>query len=183
VLGLAAAAAGCGATRDGVVMPAPGSKDAVLVVGPVTAERTEWHWAARRFRRTLLQELIGGQAFAYILDTPPHPLPAEAVLLRGKLRAFDTGYDLLRFALSTGSGGATGEIDIRLSSAAGETLLEFSSRMELVPGLVVPPAAGAAATDIEPMIDAMAEATADRIARWRRQSQQAALPQVPAPML
>jgi hypothetical protein len=179
VLGLAAAAAGCSATSDGVVLPAPGSQDTALIVGPVTAQRTEWQWAARRFRRTLLQELIGAQAFAYILDTPPHPLPAESVVLRAEVLDFDTGYDLLRFAMGTGSGGATAQVDVQIRDAAGETLLAFSSRMDLISGMVSSPASGAASTDLDPMIDAVAEAAADRIARWRRQSQRAALPWLP----
>jgi hypothetical protein len=173
---LAGGLTGCSSTRDGVVASAPAGESAALIVGPVTARRTEWQWAARRFRRTLIDALIQENAFMYVMDTPPHPLPTEAVLLKASVLDFDEGYDLVRFALGIGSGGSTGQVDVSLRDAAGETLLAFVVKTDPFESLLTPTASGAASTDIEPMIDAMAEGAAERIARWRRQSRIAALP-------
>ncbi len=121
---------------------------------------------ARWFRRELAARLRESEAFEAVLLPPPPRLPADAVLVTGRMIEVSDSSDALRWLLGNGlwTGRLRAYVEVR--DAAGRALAAFEDSRQSGGGMfsTAPWTDG----DTDEMTEAMAAGTADAIVRWSK---------------
>jgi hypothetical protein len=137
-----------------------------IAVGGFDSSDPDRQRIARHFRRELAARLRDSEAFEAVLLPPPPRLPADAVLVTGRMTDVSDGSDALRFLIGGGLGASSVNARIELQDAAGQTLAVFEdSRHAAQSSLSMTPWAG---TDADEVAAAMADGTAEAIIRWSK---------------
>lgn len=159
--------AGCtGTSYHPETMQKAGYGYKAIAIGPITArDDALWHSYAVLTRRALIADLIKSQAFAQVLDTVPHPLPADTVMVDGEITSFNKGSTALRWIIGFGAGSAQVVGHFRVSEPAGGIVLQFTTSKSYAGGAGM---GGADLVDADSLARKLGEATAEAIVAWKK---------------
>lgn len=156
---------GCSSIDPSAEQP-PSAPVREIAVGGFDSSDPDRQRIARHFRRELALRLRESEAFEAVLIPPPSRLPADAVLVTGRVIDVSDGSDALRFLIGYGVGSSRVRARIELRDASGQMLARFddSARAQDSPMSMSSSDAG----DVDEVAATMADGTADAIVRWSR---------------
>jgi Domain of unknown function (DUF4410) len=136
-----------------------------VAIGDITAPDELWHNYAIEAHRELAKQLIARKAFAQVLDPAPATLPANAVLLSGRITEVDKGSAAARWLVGFGAGRAHITGDFQLVDASGTQLGSYSVRKTYAGGAGI---GGAGFLDMDDLATKLGQAAADSLDNWAK---------------
>ena len=136
-----------------------------VVIGDVAAPDELWHAYAVEVRRELATQLIAAKAFSQVLDPAPATLPADAVLISGRITEVEKGSAAARWIVGFGAGRAhiTGEFQLRDNT--GAQIGTYSVRKTYAGGAGI---GGAGFLDMDDLAKKLGDASADSLDGWEK---------------
>ncbi|MFO1153358.1 MAG: DUF4410 domain-containing protein [Rhodospirillales bacterium] len=158
--------AACTSYSQQVGEPAPATPPQVIAVGRIDAGGTEWERAALQFERSLVTALRDSNAFPTVRSSVPKTLPADGLIVEGKILDADGGSDFYQMLLGEWLAGPAAKVEIRVRGADDRTLLGFTDGVLISEHSVDPRASDP--TELKHLIDELAADAANAIIRWSK---------------
>ncbi|HTY93546.1 MAG TPA: DUF4410 domain-containing protein [Steroidobacteraceae bacterium] len=136
-----------------------------VVVGDIAATDELWHGYAVEVRRELASQLIAARAFSQVLDQSPATLPADAVLISGRITEVDKGSAAARWIVGFGAGRAHISAEFQLKDTTGAQIGTYSVRKTYAGGAGI---GGAGLLDMDDLAKKLGDASAESLNQWEK---------------
>ncbi len=166
VLAVGLIAAGCATTTvDKNMLQMAARTYPVVVIGDLNSGDQTWQGYVAQARKGLDTKLTDSKAFVQVVDPASNPLPANAVIVTGKLTEADKGNTALRWLIGFGAGKAHITGEFQLAEPNGTVLGKFSVRKAYSGGAGI---GGANLLDMDDLAQQLGEETANTIVAWTK---------------
>ncbi|MCP1336970.1 DUF4410 domain-containing protein [Futiania mangrovi] len=136
-----------------------------VAIGELTADNELWALYLPYLRAGLVAELRESNAFAQVYDPAPETLPAQTVLLTGRLTEVDRGNRAARWIIGFGAGRAKARGAFEIGGTDGTSLAKFESWKAYSGGAGI---GGADFLDMEDLVQELGKETAGSVVRWSK---------------
>ena len=136
-----------------------------VAIGDIAASDELWHAYAIELRRELANQLVVARAFSQVLDPAPTPLPADVLLISGRLTEVDKGSTAARWIVGFGAGRAHMTGEFQLKDTTGAQIGAYSVRKTYSGGAGI---GGANLLDMDDLAKKLGAAAADSLAGWAK---------------
>jgi len=137
----------------------------VVVVGDLNSGDQTWQGYVAQARKGLDTKLSDSKAFMQVVDPMSNPVPANAVIVTGKITEADKGNTAARWLIGFGAGKAHITGEFQLVEPNGTVLGKFSVRKAYSGGAGI---GGANLLDMDDLAKQLGEETANAIVAWSK---------------
>ena len=152
-------------TVDKNMLQTPAKTYPIVVIGDFNTDDNLWQSYVARARRGLDTKLMDSKAFTQVVDPGASPLPANAVVVTGKVTEADKGSTAARWLIGFGAGKAHITAEFQLAEPNGVVLGKFSVRKAYSGGAGI---GGANLLDMDDLAQQLGEETANTIVAWAK---------------
>ena len=136
-----------------------------VVLGDVEVQDKIWAPQIERFRRAFIARFKESNTFEAISDNPPAAIPADAIIVSGKITEIEKGSRAMRAIVGFGAGRARAQGDFKVVDASGHELASFTSAKAYSGGAGI---GGFDLVDIDDLMEKFGTDTADAVIRWSK---------------
>ena len=141
----------------------PSAPPKTLVLGDVQVADPLWESYRLHFRRGLEEWLKRNGGFESVVAEAPAQLPADSIVLVGRITEVDEGSGALRLFVGMGAGQAKVRGTFEIQDTSGVVLAKFSARESYLGGAGI---GGAGFLDMEGLVRRFAETVAETTKKW-----------------